>query len=145
MNKQHGFTLIELVMVILILGVLSVTVIPKFVDLSGSAEYAKIAASLGSMKSADTIVHSKAVVSGVKNGTITLEGTPIIIANSHPTADTILAAARVNSAEFDRTAFFVSNQLIVIWQGACIIAYLDARHISGPLFIGVLNSVNGTC
>lgn len=37
MNKQSGFTLIELVIVIIILGILSVTAIPKFLDLQGDA------------------------------------------------------------------------------------------------------------
>ncbi|MEE9327087.1 MAG: type II secretion system protein, partial [Cocleimonas sp.] len=36
-NKQQGFTLIELVMVIVILGILSATALPKFVNLSGEA------------------------------------------------------------------------------------------------------------
>ena len=38
MKKQNGFTLIELVVVIVILGILAATALPKFVDLSGEAE-----------------------------------------------------------------------------------------------------------
>lgn len=39
-DKQTGFTLIELVATIILIGVLSVTVLPKFSDRSGAAEYA---------------------------------------------------------------------------------------------------------
>lgn len=42
MNKQSGFTLIELVIVVVILGFLAVTAIPKFVDLTDQAKQANI-------------------------------------------------------------------------------------------------------
>jgi MSHA pilin protein MshA len=51
-NKQSGFTLIELVMVIVILGVLASLAIPKFVDLSSDAKNAAAAGVAGALASA---------------------------------------------------------------------------------------------
>ncbi len=51
-REQAGFTLIELVMVIVILGILGAMAIPKFVDLSGSAKTASVESMEGAVKSA---------------------------------------------------------------------------------------------
>jgi len=51
MKTQQGFTLIELVMVIVILGILAATAIPKFVNLSGEAQNARIQGFAGALSS----------------------------------------------------------------------------------------------
>jgi MSHA pilin protein MshA len=63
-NKQKGFTLIELVVVIVILGILAVTAAPKFIDLTGDAKASVIEAVKGSMNSAADLAHAKALVAG---------------------------------------------------------------------------------
>ncbi|WP_185962533.1 type II secretion system protein [Thalassomonas sp. M1454] len=66
-NKNFGFTLIELVIVIVLLGILAATVAPKFIDLSGDANRAKIEAMGGALLSANEIIFSKSVIKGVHN------------------------------------------------------------------------------
>ncbi|OUR60088.1 hypothetical protein A9Q74_14955 [Colwellia sp. 39_35_sub15_T18] len=55
--KQSGFTLIELVIVIVLLGILSATALPKFLDLTKETEQAVFDTNLGSVKSAVKMYH----------------------------------------------------------------------------------------
>jgi len=145
MKKQSGFTLIELVMVIVILGLLAAVALPKFANLGAGAQYNKMINAMSAMKMAEHIVRNTSIATGVENGTITLEGTAITVANGYPTADTILAASGVDSADFEQDLLFLGNRVLILWQGACAFAYIDSRWSGRPQFIGVFGAVNNTC
>ena len=73
-QAQRGFTLIELVMVIVILGVLAAVAIPKFVDLKGDAQTAAVEGVAGGITSASSVNYAaRSVTTG--NGTATASTT----------------------------------------------------------------------
>ncbi len=64
MQKQKGFTLIELVVVIIILGILAVTAAPKFINLQSDARKSTLQGLKGAIQGANSLVFSKAAISG---------------------------------------------------------------------------------
>lgn len=61
MKKNNGFTLIELIAVIVILGILCATALPKFQDISRDSKIANLQALDGAVKSAVSLVGAKSI------------------------------------------------------------------------------------
>lgn len=87
MKKQGGFTLIELVVVIVILGILAVTAAPKFLNLQGDARASSLQGLKGAMSGAAGIVYGKAAIEGIERTETPAEPLDgIVVTYGYPTA-----------------------------------------------------------
>lgn len=107
MKRSQGFTLIELVIVIVILGILAVTAAPKFLDLSGDARASTLDGAKGALESAGAQVYSKAILQGVeKAATETVTNPTVAVVYGYPAA-TVAAIDAV--MELDAAEWTVSD------------------------------------
>lgn len=86
MKQQKGFTLIELIIVIVILGILAVTAAPKFFDFSSSARASTVEGAKAAIQGAMQIEYAKAAIDG---------------SAAYPAATAIAAAAGLSSSDWD--------------------------------------------
>ncbi len=68
MKREAGFTLIELIVVIVILGILAAVAVPKFVDMRSAAERSVVESFTGALKEAQTLALSRLILCGEYDG-----------------------------------------------------------------------------
>lgn len=105
-SKKSGFTLIELVTVIAIVGILSAVAIPKYINLSSKANLAAIHSMGGAVLSAAHMVHAKAItegVQGIQKTTININGSENVeIRYGYPSASRTNGLSKIMGGNFSR-------------------------------------------
>lgn len=100
-TNQAGFTLIELVAVIVLLGILAVTALPRFVDLQSDARMATLQGLRASMQGAAVQVYSKALIAGSESSDNVLADAITVGPNTIETVQGYPAADSGAGAPFD--------------------------------------------
>ncbi|WP_318418608.1 type II secretion system protein [Photobacterium leiognathi] len=106
MKRQGGFTLIELVVVIVILGILAVTAAPKFMNLQNDARKASLEGLKGSIQGAAGIVYGKSAIEGKESldgssANVTVGNTNIPVSFGYPKATSAALELAVNGLSTD--------------------------------------------
>lgn len=128
MKKQAGFTLIELVIVIIILGILAVTAAPKFLNLQDDARYSAAQGVQAALQSSANLVYSKAAIQGIEGASSAVDVPgldDVQVIYGYPTAATISEAVTLEgwSASGAAGTFVPDNSA----GNNCSVVYTEAN------------------
>lgn len=91
---QRGFTLIELVVVLVILGILAAVAIPRYATFTQDARIASLNGLAGSVRSSVVLVQARYIATAATTSPVTmLDGTTVAVATAGPAAGIPLSTA----------------------------------------------------
>ncbi|MBW3780795.1 prepilin-type N-terminal cleavage/methylation domain-containing protein [Aeromonas veronii] len=156
MKKQAGFTLIELVIVIIILGILAVTAAPKFLNLQDDAKKSAAQGVQAAVSSSAQLVYSKSALAGVERSSTAAvsssDGTSIAVVYGYPAATSagIQNAVTIDGSwkGSDATAgtsyqFKADNDLKK--DAKCVLYTQATSTATATTIVGKLDADNGKC
>lgn len=133
MCRVSGFTLIELVVVIALLGILAAFAIPRFASLEREARVATSQGLAGSLRGSAAMAHSLFLAQGVNP--VNMEGNPISLTNGYPDASDV-ELTLADYTGYNVTVNGGGDQATfsrIGAPGACEVVYNDALPDSAPV------------
>lgn len=138
MKNQKGFTLVELIVVIVILGILAATALPRFINLTADARMAAMNGVAGGMRSAVALAQSRYVATGIMANTTVpmgIGGGAVVVDVVAGSGQPLATLAGIERAMQDTTGFVFAHAagVTTVTQtggpAACLVTYTQATGV----------------
>lgn len=161
--KQKGFTLIELIIVIVVLGILAVTAAPQFINFQSDAREATVKGAQASIQGAMQLAYAKSLIDGsdavgktaTTPPTVATENGAVNISFGYPTA---LDGSAVDANGIQRAAGLAASEWTATVEGTnavrfspagaatgCYVQYTEAADASTPALVALSPTLETDC
>jgi len=135
-RNQQGFTLIELVIVIVIIGILAAIALPKMTDLAGNARAATIKGVTGSLASANTAIYAAAQIAnqGGATGSVSACNATVSTVYGYATdsAELLKCVTLTPASDFTTTTANTVSHSGATTPASCKVVYTAATATTPP-------------
>ncbi len=142
MKRQAGFTIIELVVVIALLGILSAVALPRFIDVTDDARRAAVSGAAGGLGAGVALVRAQAVVDNTATGnTVQIDNINIIVNGSGYPVATNAAVITDGSGDTSLSA----ADCVLVWDSVLQASAPSVATAAGSDYLATANGGGTQC